>query len=104
MRDMKKFPTIPYPRPKYGEPRYTAVSHSAKSSTTVSPESVMTLYPLQRRAYRTPTKRWYAYKKDGDVDKSPSIQVAQLLQRDCSTLRVFEYVAKSLKVIQNDTV
>jgi len=31
-------------------------------------------------------------------------QEAQLSQRDCVTLRVVEYFAKSLKVIRNDTV
>jgi len=31
-------------------------------------------------------------------------QEAQLSQRDRTTLRVIEYFAKSLKVIQNDTV
>jgi len=32
-----------------------------------------------------------------------SKQETQLSQRDCATLRVIEYFAKSLKVIQNDT-
>jgi len=31
-------------------------------------------------------------------------QEAQLSQRDRATLRVIEYFAKSIKVIQNDTV
>jgi len=31
-------------------------------------------------------------------------QEAQLSQRDCPTLRVIEYFAKSLKVIRNDGV
>jgi len=37
------------------------------------------------------------------LHRRPIRQEAQLLQRDCATLRVIEYFAKSLKVIRNDT-
>ena len=41
--------------------------------------------------------------KDVISTQSPK-QEAQLSQRDCATLYVIEYFAKSLKVIRNDTV
>jgi len=39
-----------------------------------------------------------------DTVSLEQIQEAQLSQRDCTTLRVIEYFAKSFKVIQNYTV
>ena len=38
-----------------------------------------------------------------NVSKLPEKQEAQLSQRDRATLRVIEYLAKSLKVIRNGT-
>jgi len=40
----------------------------------------------------------------GDILHHLMPQDAQMPQRDCAMLRVIEYLAKSLKVIRNDTV